>query len=141
MSKAIELIKGAIIEKIAKFQNLVTLDEQEKVVNEIANKIYRELFTSSMFMDLLKAGKGDIGNAMMAVQAGYKVSRIGWNGINMFVYYVPGGYYQTQTDVAKNEFGPTVEYRPYLAIKNTANAVSTWSPSVGDALANDWYIV
>ncbi len=94
-----------------------------------------------MFMDLLKAGRGDIGNAMMAVQAGYKVSRKGWNGINMFVYYVPGGYYQTQTDVAKNEFGPNVEYRPYLAIKNTGNTVSTWSPSVGDALANDWYIV
>lgn len=82
-----------------------------------------------------------IGTAMDVAQAGKKIARKGWNGKDMFVYYVPAGCYPSLTDVAKKEFGSTVVYNHYLAIKNVDGTVSTWAPSCSDALAKDWYIV
>lgn len=83
----------------------------------------------------------DIGTAMNLVKAGKKVARSGWNGKNMFVYYVPAGNWKAATQVASQVFGDTVPYNHYLAIKNPDGTVSTWAPSGSDALATDWYIV
>ena len=83
------------------------------------------------------------GLAMEAVKLGKRVARIGWNGKGMFVYMVPPASYPVQTGAAKEHFGDgsMVPYNAYLAIKTTADTVSTWAPSVNDALADDWVIV
>lgn len=81
------------------------------------------------------------GDAIKAVKQGKKVARKGWNGKGMFVYYVPPAIYDTQTDAAKEEFGKYVTYEAYLAIKTVKETVSTWVPSVGDCLAEDWEVV
>ena len=81
------------------------------------------------------------GWAVDVAKANYKIAREGWNGKGMFVYYVPANEYKTTTDVAKKEFGETVKYNAYLAMKTVNGSVSTWVPSINDCLADDWIIV
>lgn len=83
----------------------------------------------------------NFGQAIEALKAGKKVARAGWNGRGMFVYYVAGAHYPAQTQIAKDEFGLTVEYNPYFAIKNVNRTVSTWVPSINDCLAEDWEVI
>lgn len=81
------------------------------------------------------------GLATEALKQGLKVARAGWNGKGMFVYYVPAASYQAQTDAAKAYFGALVPYAAYFALKGVNGVVSTWVPSINDALAEDWEIV
>lgn len=83
------------------------------------------------------------GEALVALEAGKRLQRAGWNGKGMFVYLVPANSYPAQTDAAKAHFGENamVPYNPYFAIKNVDNTVSTWVPSVNDCLAKDWVIL
>lgn len=85
-------------------------------------------------------GPMEFGAALAAAKAGAKISRAGWNGRGMFVYYVPAAAYPAQTGVAKAYFGKDamVPYNAYLAIKNVDGTVSTWVPSINDVLADDW---
>lgn len=82
----------------------------------------------------------DFGQAIRALKDGKKVSRMGWNGNGMFVYYVPAASYPAITDIAKETFGDVVPYRAYMALKTAQNDVAAWSPSGSDALAEDWVI-
>lgn len=88
-----------------------------------------------------KSGELDFGAALKKLKLGFRIARKGWNGKGMYVYYVPGGDYPTQTESAKKEFGETAHYNPYLAIKTVQGSVSTWVPSVNDCLADDWGVV
>lgn len=78
-------------------------------------------------------------NALYALKCGKAIKREGWK--DMFVYYVSGGDYKTQTNIAKKEFGDAVKYNPYFAVKNQNGTVSIWIPSVNDCLATDWVIL
>ena len=84
----------------------------------------------------------DFGWALQKLKAGMKLSRHGWNGKGMFVYYVQANSYVAQSPVAKEHFGEgaMVPYNAYLAIKNVDGTVSTWVPSINDVLAEDWRI-
>ena len=85
----------------------------------------------------------NFGMAMEAVKKGYAVARKGWNGVDLFVYYVPAGKYPAHTGIAKAHFGSDalVPYNSYLAIKTSNNTVSPWAPSANDSVADDWFIV
>lgn len=86
----------------------------------------------------------DFGGAIKALKQGKKVTRSGWNGGGMFVYFVPANSYP----VSRNNLGTMggifpndmVPYREYLALKTAQGDVSTWAPSVSDALAEDWQV-
>lgn len=82
--------------------------------------------------------KNNFGFALELLKNGKKVTRKGWNGKGMFVYYIPANSYKTITNVAKKEFGEYANYNPYLAIKNVNGTISTWVPSINDCLAEDW---
>ncbi|MGL4863069.1 MAG: DUF2829 domain-containing protein [Cetobacterium sp.] len=80
--------------------------------------------------------------ALMLLKRGHKLARTGWNGKDMFIYYVEGGKYKAQMDSIKGVYpGDLVPYNPYFAIKNVDGTVSTWVPSVNDLLANDWEVI
>jgi len=83
------------------------------------------------------------GTALSVIKRGGRVARKGWNGQGMFVYMVPAAAYPVQTGAAVAHFGAgsMVPYAPYLAIKTVAGTVSTWVPSVGDCLAEDWVVL
>ena len=42
-----------------------------------------------------------MGMALSYFKDGKKVARSGWNGKNMFIYYVPEGNYSPATEIAK----------------------------------------
>jgi len=83
----------------------------------------------------------DFGQALNAMKMGKKIARKGWNGQNMFVYYVPEASYPSVTKVAKDTFGEFTPYRAYMALKTAQNDVAVWHPSGSDALATDWFVV
>jgi len=86
----------------------------------------------------------DFGSAIHLLKMGKKVMRAGWNGKGMFVYYVPAASYpadRNSKSIMAGEFADDmVPYREYLALKTAQNDVSTWAPSVSDALAEDWQL-
>lgn len=79
---------------------------------------------------------------MELLESGLPMCRKSWNGKGMFIYHVPAASYPAQTAVAKSYFGTDalVPYAAYIALKNADNTVSTWAPSIGDALAHDWAV-
>lgn len=84
----------------------------------------------------------DFGTAIKIMKAGGKVARAGWNGADMFAYYVESDTYPAQNNQIKGRFvNDMVPYRAYLALKTAQDDVATWSPSTSDCLANDWFIV
>jgi hypothetical protein len=86
-------------------------------------------------------GSLTFGDALVLLKQGKRVSRAGWNGKGMFVYMVLANSYPAQTDADRDCFGEIVLYNPYMAIKNVDHTVSTWVPSVNDALAEDWHVI
>ncbi len=82
------------------------------------------------------------GLAVEAMKMGHSVTRAGWNGTGMFVYYVPAGSYPVVAPIAVAIYGEAglVPYQAYLALHCTDGTVSTWAPSVSDAIADDWRI-
>jgi hypothetical protein len=59
----------------------------------------------------------------------------------MFIYYVPAASYPAQTEIAKKEFGETVPYGAYIAMKTAQGNVVPWLASQTDVLADDWQVV
>lgn len=80
------------------------------------------------------------GVALELLKGGRKVSRTGWNGKGLFLYYVPPASYPAQTGAAKATFGEDalVPYNAYIALAGKDVPVSTWAPSINDCLADDW---
>jgi hypothetical protein len=82
------------------------------------------------------------GEALEALKAGSKITRKGWNGSSMYVYYVPADNYPAQTDAIKGHFvNDLVPYRAYMALKTAQNDIAMWTPSGSDALAEDWFVL
>ena len=91
-----------------------------------------------------KGDEFDFGTATHLMKLGNRVKRAGWNGKGMFVYYVPAASYpadrNSKSTMAGEFADDMVPYREYLALKTAQNDVSTWAPSVSDALAEDWQL-
>ncbi len=81
------------------------------------------------------------GKALELLEKGSKISREGWNGRGMFLYYVPEDSYPARTEVAKKEFGELVKYQSYIAMKTAQNTVVPWLASQSDVLAYDWCVI
>lgn len=77
------------------------------------------------------------GDALASCKLGGKIARSGWNGKGMFVVYQKG----YPEGIPCNLNGDNFVCNPYLQIKNTDGSYSMWVPSIGDVLANDWYIL
>lgn len=79
-------------------------------------------------------------DALIALKAGSRVSRAGWNGKGMFLYLVPAAAYPAQTGAAKAHFGDAalVPYQAYVAMLTADNTVVPWLCSQTDLLAEDW---
>ena len=82
--------------------------------------------------------------ALQIIQKGKRVARKGWNGKDMFIYYVPKGNYAPCTKAAAkfcaNNDG-LVPYGAYIAMKTVDGTVIPWLASQTDLLARDWYTV
>jgi hypothetical protein len=88
-------------------------------------------------------GNLSFGHAIEAMKLGHKVARAGWNGKGMFVFLVSGSTFTVNREPLLSILGEgtEVKYMPHIDIKNVDGSISTWVPSIGDCLANDWQIV
>ena len=62
-----------------------------------------------------------------------KVSRAGWNGKGMYIYYVQTPEEKVSTDELVHE--------PYIALKTVDDKIVPWTASQTDLLATDWKLV
>lgn len=83
------------------------------------------------------------GLAVDALKKGEKLARSGWNGKGMFVFLVNGSTFNVTRAPLLGIFpeGTEINYRPHIDIKNVDGSISTWVPSIGDVMAEDWGIV
>lgn len=85
------------------------------------------------------------GQAIEALRIGKRVSRAGWNGKEMFIYYVGPGRYPPTTvagrQIADKHKDGLVPYAPYLAMKTMQDEVVPWLASQTDMLAEDWLVL
>lgn len=83
------------------------------------------------------------GKAIESLKNGEKVAREGWNGKNMFLYYVPANKYPYTTVIGKTiaDAEGMVEYGAYIAMKTAQGNVVPWLASQTDVLAEDWIIL
>ena len=87
----------------------------------------------------------DFGVAIDALKKGFKVARSGWNGKDMFVFYVPENSYPASGNKLNTMAGifadDMVPYGAYIAMKTAQNNVVPWLASQTDVLAEDWVIL
>jgi hypothetical protein len=82
------------------------------------------------------------GLAIEAMKYGHKVARPGWNGKDMFLYYISEDSYPAKMSAIKGRFeNDIVPYGAYIAIKTAQGNVVPWMASQTDVLAEDWMIV
>lgn len=85
------------------------------------------------------------GEAVSNVKQGHLLARKGWNGKNMYIYFVPAASYPAQRNKNKEGYkeyeNEMVEYTAYIALKNAQDIVTPWAPSQDDMLKEDWGIV
>lgn len=83
------------------------------------------------------------GLAVELLKAGGKLARAGWNGRGMFVFLVAGSKFNVNLAPLLGIFpeGYEINYRPRIDIKNVDGSISTWVPSIGDVMAEDWMTV
>ena len=82
----------------------------------------------------------NFGTALQCLKDGEKVARVGWNGKGMFLFLVPGSQFVVNRPPLLGIYpeGTTINYNPHLDIKHVDGSISTWVPSIGDVLAEDW---
>lgn len=70
----------------------------------------------------------DFGDALLALKAGFRVARRGWNGKGMYIeLQVPDRHSKMQ--------------RPYIYMSPVDGAFVPWVASQSDLLANDWTVL
>jgi hypothetical protein len=82
----------------------------------------------------------DFGTTLILLKAGQRLARKGWNGKDMFIYYVPAASYPAQRGAAQAWAGKDamIPYGAYLAMKTVDGTVVPWLASQTDILAEDW---
>ena len=85
----------------------------------------------------------NFGDAIHMLKTGKKVTRAGWNGKGMFVFLVNGSTFKVSRAPLLGIFpeGAEINYRPHIDIKNVDGSISTWVPSIGDVMAEDWQVL
>lgn len=97
-------------------------------------------------------GSLTFGDAVAALKAGKRVRRSGWNGNGMWVFkQVPAEVpqdiipkMQSVPESAKAAFierGTPLKYDNQLALVTVSGDINGWTPSVSDALAEDWEVL
>lgn len=101
----------------------------------------------------------NFGTAIEALTQGKRVTREVWDASGLFVFMqVPSiigrdivpkmqSLPQSVKDEFERRFNSTwrpidaIYYNNQLAVVNTSNQINGWSPSVADALADDWVVL
>ena len=83
------------------------------------------------------------GDALVALKAGGKVARKGWNGKGMFLFLVQGSTFKVNRPPLLGIYpeGTEVNYCPHIDMKTVDGKIVPWLASQTDVLAEDWELV
>lgn len=84
----------------------------------------------------------DFSEALLAIKAGQRVRRAGWNGKNMFVFLVPGSKFFVNREPLLSILGEgtEVDYHGHVDMRAANGQIVPWLCSQTDLLASDWEI-
>lgn len=80
------------------------------------------------------------GIAIEMLKDGHRMARKGWNGKDQFVYLVTGNELASALSYGFGEYLGEPNFVDMLVLRNAKNELSTWVPSIGDLMAEDWII-
>lgn len=85
----------------------------------------------------------NFGEAVEAAKKGQKIARIGWNGKNMFVFFVPGSTFAVNRPPLLGIYplGKMINYLSHLDMRTADGSIVPWLASQTDVLADDWQLV
>ena len=85
------------------------------------------------------------GIAIEAMKAGHRVTRAGWNGKGMYLYFVGPGRYPPSTPagrrISERYKDGLVPYRPYIAMFTVNGDVVPWAATQSDMIEEDWMVL
>lgn len=83
------------------------------------------------------------GHAVIALKAGHKVARKGWNGKEMFVFLVNSSNFTVNRAPLLGIYpnGTNINYRAHIDMRTADGSIVPWVASQTDILADDWFIV
>lgn len=82
----------------------------------------------------------NFGQAIEVLKTGNKVTRIGWNGKDMFLFLVQGSQFKVNRPPLLGIYpeGTEINYRPHIDMKTVNGAIVPWVASQSDLLEEDW---
>lgn len=85
----------------------------------------------------------DFSSALLALKAGSRVARAGWNGKGMFVFLVHGSTFTVSREPLLSILGEgtTVNYHGHVDMRTADGTIVPWLCSQTDLLASDWCVV
>lgn len=81
--------------------------------------------------------------AFEALKKGVKIKRKGWNGKDMFLFFVAGSTFKVNRPPLLGIYpeGTEINYHAHIDIKTADNMIVPWVASQTDILAEDWQLV
>lgn len=79
------------------------------------------------------------GEAVEELKLGKQITRAGWNGKGMFLFYVGSAEWTVHEKLL-----PLVEGmvgQSWIAMKTAQEMITPWAPVQSDVLSNDWSVV
>lgn len=85
----------------------------------------------------------NFGEALQLLKHGSRVSRLGWNGKQMFLFLVQGSRFNVNRPPLLGIYpeGTEISYRPHIDMQTANGEIVPWVASQSDLLMEDWIIV
>ena len=85
----------------------------------------------------------NFGQALEQLKIGNRVARSGWNGKDMFLFFVPGSKFTVNRAPLLGIYpeGTEISYHAHVDMKTAQGDVVPWLCSQTDMLAEDWVVV
>ena len=82
----------------------------------------------------------NFGQAIEVLKTGNKVTRVGWNGKDMFLFLVQGSQFKVNRPPLLGIYpeGTVINYRPHIDMKTVNGEIVPWVASQSDLLEEDW---
>jgi len=113
-----------------------------KANSELSDGYIRWL-TKEQFDKTFRKENMSLGEAILMLKEGHRISRRGWNEKGMVLFLVPGSTFKVNRPplLGIHEEGTEVNYQSHVDMITASGTVVPWLCSQTDLLANDYFIV
>lgn len=75
------------------------------------------------------------------IDRGERCARHSWNGVGMFIFFVPGSKFIVNRPPLLGIYpeGTEITYKSHIDMKTVDGSITPWNCSQSDMIADDWY--